>query len=272
MFRSAFRPSSASQPPLRQLAPRAWLPLGAALVGFLAASAGEAATLSFRAGDGGLHSNTDATFIQGRAGVDFSAGGPDTAYGASDFLVVDDDPPGSAGNPEIESLARTLLRFPDVIGAMPGQVPAGSTVTNASITLTTLDNEFAPTGAGLSVHRVLVDWEENALTWNSFGNGGTPGSQFSAAALTQFNPGSANTAFAIDVTSALVAWSGGDSNFGVILTSGSDDAALFASDDHPVLGVRPRLDVDFIPVPEAGSFLLLGFGLLGLALQLRSGS
>jgi hypothetical protein len=222
----------------------------------------DSASLTFQQGDGGLFSETDSTFIQGRAGVDFSAGGTAANFGSVDVLVVDDDPPGSAGNPSLESLTRILLRLPEIVGASPGQVPLGSEITNATITLTTTDDPFAATGASLAVHAVLVPWAENSVTWSSFGDGGTAGSEYEASPLTTFNPGEVGTSFAFDITSAVEGWSQGQANLGILITSTSDDVAFFYSDDHVLQSARPRLDIEFVPIPEPGTALLLSLGLV----------
>ena len=59
-----------------------------------------------------------------------------------------------------------LLRFDGIFGGGPGQIPPGSTIQSASLTLVVSDVSAAPAG---DVVPVLVDWSEATATWNNFG-------------------------------------------------------------------------------------------------------
>ena len=228
-----------------------------------------AASLTFQAGDGSGFSSSEITFIQGRAGTGFSLGGPDANFGSAEFLVTDDDPPGSGGNPEFESLTRILVQFPDVFGPASGQILPGSSILSASITLHTLNDPFAATDAALSVHQIASAWDEDTVTWNSFNAGGVAGIDYAASPLSDFNPSLVDAAFSFDVTAAVSSWSAGGANRGVIVINPSDDAALFHSDDHPNQNARPELHVEFTRVPEPKAGLLFGLGLLGIVTRRR---
>ena len=235
----------------------------------LAGFAASAATLTFQAGDGSGFTSTEATFIQGRAGTGFSLGGPGANFGSAEFLVADDDPPGTGGNPEFESLTRILLQFPDVFGPASGQVLPGSSILSASITLHTLNDPFAATDAALSIHQVFSEWDEDTVTWSSFDNGGVAGVDYTSSPLSAFSPALVDAAFSFDVTAAVSSWSAGGANRGVIVINPSDDAALFHSDDHPNQTARPELHVEFTRVPEPNAGLLLGLGLLSIVTRRR---
>src|SRR6185436_16449172 len=72
-------------------------------------------TLTFQQGDGGAYSATDATFIYNTAAVNH---GSDVLLTAVVFDMVQQ--------------VHTLIRFPNIVGSNPGQVPAGASITSAT--------------------------------------------------------------------------------------------------------------------------------------------
>src|SRR5262249_14609595 len=61
-----------------------------------------------------------------------------------------------------------LIRFRHIVGKGPGQIPPGSTVTSAVLTLHGKDAG----GGKIYVHRVLGDWEASNITWDTAKLGG----------------------------------------------------------------------------------------------------
>ncbi|MCD8499405.1 MAG: DNRLRE domain-containing protein [Clostridiales bacterium] len=124
-----------------------------------------------------------------------------TSYGSDADISIDGDDgsPGSAPN-------QGLIRFDDIFGEGLYQIPVGSTITNATLTLTVFDP-----GSGMTVHRMLVDWLESS-TWNSLVGGvQTDDVEAGSAALVSIGANDGNTNVAVgelnlDVTTAVQAW------------------------------------------------------------------
>jgi hypothetical protein len=147
------------------------------------------------------HGQTVYTFRQGLDGytgaVDthIRASAPDEGNGASESLVWNtDDPTGST----LDTFA--LLRFDDIFGAGPGQIPPGSVITSATLRYHLFDG--ASVGA---LHEVTTDWA-GTTTFNTFG--ATPGVQSTDYdTSTIASPPGTGAAQSLNVTETLVAWS-----------------------------------------------------------------
>ena len=69
-----------------------------------------------------------------------------------------------------------LLRFNDIIGTGTGQIPVGSTINSATLTVSVVNSSTAQ--MQMSLYRMLSDWDEGLATWNSFGQiGGVQASE-----------------------------------------------------------------------------------------------
>ncbi|MFP6641882.1 MAG: esterase-like activity of phytase family protein, partial [Myxococcota bacterium] len=110
-------------------------------------------TVTFQQGSGGYTGTVD-TFID-------LAGGP---YGGSTEMSWEDDPGESPDVLEI-----TLLRFEGIFDTNGGPVPAGATISSASIAYVTQDG-----GDAADVFIVTHDWDES-VEYDDFG--ATPGAQ-----------------------------------------------------------------------------------------------
>jgi acyl-[acyl carrier protein]--UDP-N-acetylglucosamine O-acyltransferase len=200
-----------------------------ALLGGLLASASPAwaDTLTFRQGDGGSWSTTDATYLYSTT--------PNTPKG-SDAAVFVDQPYGTPG-------ARGLVRFPAIFGAGVGQIPIGASITSATLYVKTR-NYDATHSQG--VHRVLTPWTEGTVTWNSFSAGGVAGTDFVATAEGTFAaPSGIGVIHSANVTPIVQAWSSGAANLGFLILNSTTDGWDFSSDDAAGAGDRPLLSVTF---------------------------
>ncbi len=103
-------------------------------------------------------------------------------------------------------------QFDNIFGNGAGHIPLGSTIMSATFTLTSFD--VSGSTATIGSHRMLTDWN-NASSWNSLVNG-VQANGVDAATTATATTTSPNTlgAKALDVTSVVQAWSGGQSNFG----------------------------------------------------------
>lgn len=186
-------------------------------------------TLSFQQGDGGAYSTTDGTSIDD-AVLNFGSA-------ARLYCVTNDN--------------EAMLRFPDIIGNNPGQIPPGSTINVATLILTLAPAyDVAPP----EVHRVFVPWDENTVTASAlYAQPGAVGPTLTTVSLIDFY----QPATAV-ITALLQDWVNGAANQGVLLRNPvpSYDPAgwyitQFFSDDEPTQAYRPKLVVDFTPVAVA---------------------
>lgn len=193
--------------------------------------------LRFREGQDsgfGVYAGTQDTHIgDGGAGVTL----PDTAYGNVETLRVDAD----------EDREQALLRFADIIGDAPGQIPPGSRIERAFLTLTT-EGVNSDSNDGGTLHRMIAVWNEGS-TWNSLGNGVQLGPEANPAI--EVDTGGAvfdRGTDSFDVTASVQAWADGVPNRGWVFLAGGFDRWELRSSDWSSLMERPALTV----VLEAG--------------------
>ncbi|MFM8173869.1 MAG: hypothetical protein ACKN81_10020, partial [Pirellulaceae bacterium] len=82
-----------------------------------------------------------------------------TGQDASGLLV--DFPDDGATN-----TSQVMLRFDEIVGSTLRQIPAGATITSASLFV-----QMNNTGDGGKMHRMLQSWSDSTSTWNSLVNG-----------------------------------------------------------------------------------------------------
>jgi hypothetical protein len=214
------------------------------VIGFGLAADASALTLTYQDGDGGAYSDTQGTMI--------FANLPSNNHGSDADI-------GLAGS----FIGSGLVSFDDIIGPNSGQVGLGSAIVEAILTVT-VGNSSALT---FTAHQLLVDWDENTLTWNTLGGSPGPdgGIDYVTAAADSFVPsGTAPFTFDIDVTSIVQAWADGDANYGILLLGAGVDAFTFRSDDNATQSDRPILSVTVVPEPATA--LLVALGMAGLSL------
>jgi hypothetical protein len=142
-----------------------------------------------------------------------------------------------------------LIRFRHIVGKGPGQVPPGSTVTSAVLTLHGNDAG----GGKIYIHRVLADWDASNITWDTAKLGGNTEGGIQAddkeatAPFGSFASDRKGT-FEIDVLPAVKLWVAGTAkNKGLALTSDSTNGWDFATSEADEVGLRPMLSITFTP-------------------------
>ncbi len=209
-------------------------------------------TLSFQEGvdDGfGVYSGTRDTRIWEPQ--------PDTDFATEDRFGVDGGGTGPNGD-----RIQGLIRFEDIIGDGPGQIPEGALIQSATLTLDTVNDGNRP-----NLHQMLIGWEETD-TWNSLGGGVSPDGIEASIGKFQFLGNDSGRV--IDVTAYLQAWVNGQTNYGWLMTSSGTDGWDAASSEFPGIGNRPRLEVSFTlpatvrPIPEPAALPMCLLGLAGV--------
>ena len=154
--------------------------------------------------------------------------------GANGVSVDFDDGPGSV-NPR-----QVLIRFNDIIGNGPNQVPSNAQIIGAVFRV-----EIDSPGSGFTAHRLLQDWDVDTVTWNTWGDSGAdgfddngiPGIQpdgFEAQTAPDFEQlGVGGTVLSIDLSPSLQAFAAGEPNYGFAilpLPEGTDGIDFFTSE------------------------------------------
>ena len=230
--------------------------------------------LSLQAGTAALNPVADTTLIEYASNANL---------GGVDFF--------NAGTSGIGYRNRALMQF-----SLSEVIPAGAIINSATLILDIVrqpgsDSEPSP----FSLHRMLTSWDEGdkipdesspglgaiatigEATWihRSLGGemwaapGGLPGvDYFSTASSTAFVYGLGDPVefgSTLDLTADVQLWlDNPQSNFGWMLLTQTEDivktARSFASREHEIGG--PILVIDFTPVPEPSTFLVMGLALL----------
>ncbi len=174
------------------------------------------------------YTGTQDTFLQEDA--------PAAVNGALDNWEWDGQDGGS-GTPNTG-----LIRFDNIIGNSPGQIPAGSTIASATLTLVVFDPSVAPAA---DINESLVDWDQASASWNTFG--ATPGIQPEDIGTLVGSGPLVNGVADIDVTASLQAWSDGAANFGWVFSPNATNGVQVRSSEYvTATSERPKLSVEFI--------------------------
>jgi hypothetical protein len=151
-----------------------------------------------------------------------------------------------------------LMKFNDIIGSQPGQIPLGSTINSATLIVDVVNPSFS--SMQMSLYRMQQDWGESTATWNSFGLiGGVQASEGEASSLPpdslllepRISVTAPATAGRFDVTKSLEYWVSGADNFGWLIESAATDGWDFRTKES-AQAQRPQLIVDFTP-PGGGA-------------------
>jgi hypothetical protein len=216
----------------------------------LADHGGTPGSITFRQGLNGFTDNRE-TII--------SEANPNTNYGPDTSAVLSNDFGGGK--------SRGIIRFDDIFGA--GLIPDGVQIDHAELRLHTSDQTDAPSVNKVRLYRMLRDWSENSVTWNSMGDGlSVDGLEAIIGENGEVVPSVQDGFITFDVTESLSAWAAGAPNYGWLITINGTDAWRMYTSEATTAGDRPRLSVDYrtpTPLPEPGGVTFLTLtGLLTL--------
>ena len=161
---------------------------------------------------------------------------PAQNFGADNRIRVDHSDGMTSGSGLMPM--QGLLRF-----ALEDAVPAQATITRAVLRL-----RLADSGNGFRLHRMLVPWSEQTVTWNSLGAGidddGTDAAVEPDVITGDYlsEPATA-TYLSFEVTDAVVAWIAGQANHGWAMLPLGDDKLIIESFQGTAL--RPVLTIDY---------------------------
>jgi hypothetical protein len=181
-------------------------------------------------------------------------GGVDTFIDAALASQATTTPIVVDGNP----VEQVLLRFDGVFGSGANQVPVGSTITSATLTLRVGSGTNDPSTNPVNYHRLLHPWVDTAVwaaygvaPWNATAGIQADGVDAVATAEATATMTAASTAYPVSVTGSVQAWAlDPSSNFGwVILPTGTDGLRLESS-ESTTAAYRPLLSITYLPATQ----------------------
>lgn len=182
-------------------------------------------TASFQQGIDGFSGTIDAEIRSDEPTIDHSV---DVG------LRVDGDLTGQA-----------LIRFENLFGNGPGQIPTGATINTAELQVDVVNPSEA--GAVVSFHRMLQAWNDTA-TWSSMGSGVQLNDveAVSSADATVANPGGSGLQSITGLASTVQAWLDGTAdNHGWVVNNTHINGWRIRSSEYTTTSLRPRLVVSW---------------------------
>ncbi len=175
-------------------------------------------------------------------------------YAGTQDTYLEENTPGSPHGTETTVLVENsggqrqqgLIRFDNIFGSGAGQIPFGSIISSATLTIDVTNTSSS--GAQIRLHRMLVTWPE-AATWTSMSGGiQTDDSEAMSAHDAQVaDPTASGLQVITGLESALQAWSDGNPNHGWAILNSSSDGWDFRSSEFVTPVNRPLLTVTWTP-------------------------
>ncbi len=181
---------------------------------------------------------TVVTFQEGVNGysgtldTDISSASPTLNNGNNVQTEVDSSPTKQA-----------LLKFTNLFGSGPNQIPVGSVINSASLTVQVTNNSAL---GKIDVHKMLIDWNESS-TWNSMVAGvqlnGVEANTTRDARIANTNSNGSKTVTGL--ASTVQTWADGGANFGWVIVNDDPDSLIMSSSENSTVAFRPVLTVDY---------------------------
>jgi acid phosphatase len=197
----------------------------------------DAVTVTFRQGENGYTGTTD---------TGITSANPDAAQGLSPLLeVVATDSPLSQG----------LIRFDNLFGPAPGQVPLGATILSAKLSIVTGWMFDDQTRGMVSLHQLSVPFNKES-TWNSLDGGVSLGAEAVATPEFSLSPNFQGVYATFDVSDSITSFAaaaalGENINHGWLINPlGTDQWRFRTSEVEEHIGERPILSITYtLPQP-----------------------
>jgi hypothetical protein len=190
----------------------------------------------------GARSSPRAT-LAFQQGVDGYVGTVDTEIWAlAPTIILESNPNASSDADNDGGESQVLLRFVEIVGAAPGQIPPRSTVRSAKLVVSAFDQ-----GNTVNLHRMLVPFDR-AATWNSLVSGISADGLEASRHKDSFTFGkiSANSSeIVFEVTDTVQAWVNGDANHGWVFLNTGGNGWDFYTSEFDNVSQRPKLVVEF---------------------------
>ncbi len=156
------------------------------------------------------------------------------------------------------SWSQALLRFDNLFGNAPGQIPVGSNILTATLTVQTGSVDSDRSGDNINIYRLNTGFNSTTTWANTFGGNGVQFDDIEAASIRddQKNPGNViNSIVNFSVLNSLQTWSGlstdslaNASNLGWVLTQNAgQNGWIIGSAENTTITRRPQLSVTFVP-------------------------
>lgn len=213
------------------------------------ALAASTSTVSFENDVNGYTGTTDMRLIQG------VGGNPEGSQLGSSVTQYYVDGRVVSGGVATEADVQGLIRFDNIIGPGPGQVPVGAYILNADLRLTTGSSSAANTGSRVGVARMLQPFNETS-TYSQYGPDGPAYLDGSAARTTGWLESgvAVNEVRDVRATPIVQAWANGQPNHGLAIQYGvvtNHNNGWQIKTTGADVGQRPTLNVTYVNDPVA---------------------
>jgi hypothetical protein len=145
-----------------------------------------------------------------------------------------------------------LLRFDDIMGDGPGQIPTNAIIVHAELQLFVINN-----GDGSRFHRMLIPWHADLETYSTIGDGvqlddfEARSAWDSAMGVPNLSGSTGTGRKAVAVTPDVQAWANGEANYGWFMSAWDViegyDFWAFSPSEHTNITWRPSLLVKWVP-------------------------